>query len=56
MRGAVRGRASQACKGLSDLPGGNWDEVDKSSAWLLWGLCNLIIHEFTRAERNNFVA
>ena len=39
-----------------DLPEGERDEVDKTCAWLLWGLCDLIIHEFTRTERNHFVA
>ena len=30
--------------------------VDKSCTWLIWGLCDLIIHEFTHTERNHFVA
>lgn len=54
----VRGRATQAC--LRRLEVTFQEEtgirVDKRCTWLIWGPCDLIIHEFTHTERNHFVA
>lgn len=50
------GEPPRTAKVRGDLPGGSGDEVDKSCARLLWGPYGLIIHEFTRTERNNFAA